>query len=68
MAAEIILYTAESGAQVQLRTVKGTVWLIQAQVAELYGTSGPNIAQIVGRVLADGEVTEATININLTLS
>ena len=33
-AGEIILYTAEGGAQVQLRAVDGTVWLTQAQLAE----------------------------------
>lgn len=34
----------------------------QAELAELYGTSVPSITQVVARVLADGEVTEATLN------
>lgn len=62
---EVILYTSEGGAQIQLRAVNGSVWLTQAQIAELYGTSGPNINQIIGRVLAEGEATEATINSEL---
>lgn len=62
---EIILYTAPGGAQVQLRAVEGTVWLTQAQLADLYGTSVPNIAQIIRRILDDGEATEATINSEL---
>ncbi|WP_405216716.1 virulence RhuM family protein [Agrococcus sp. Ld7] len=62
---EIILYTDPDGAEVQLRAVDGTVWLTQAQLADLYGTSVPNIAQIIRRLLADGEVTEATINSEL---
>ena len=64
-AGEIILYTAEGGAQVQLRAVDGTVWLTQAQLAELYDTSVPNIAQTIRRVLDDGEVGKATINSEL---
>lgn len=63
---ELILYRAdEGGSVVQLRAVNGTVWLTQAQMAELYGTSVQNIGQILFRVLADKEVTEATINSEL---
>ncbi len=59
---EVILYTAEGGAQVQLRAVEGTVWLTQGQLAELYGTSTQNIGQTIRRVLDEGEVSAATIN------
>lgn len=63
---EVILYRGDDGdSVVQLRSVRGTVWLSQAQLAELYDTSVPNIAQIIKRVLADGEVAEATINSEL---
>ena len=63
---EVILYQVhDGGALVQLRSVRGTVWLSQAQLAELYDTSVPNIAQIIKRILADGEVSEATINSEL---
>lgn len=65
MSGEVILYTAPDGAQVQLRAVDGTVWLTQHELAELYGTSLPNIVQIIARVLADGEQSEATINSEL---
>ncbi|WP_208641142.1 virulence RhuM family protein [Micromonospora arborensis] len=67
-AGELILYRADDGGSVvQLRATKGTVWLTQAQMAELYGTSVPNIVQIMRRVLADEEVTEATINSELVV-
>ena len=66
-AGEIILYTADGGAQIQLRAVDGTVWLTQAQLAELYDTSVPNIVQTIRRILADGEVSEATINSELVV-
>lgn len=41
------------------------LFFTQAEIAELYGTSIPNVAQIIRRVLEDGEVTEATINSEL---
>ena len=63
---ELVVYRSEDGqTQVQLRAVEGTVWLTQAQIAELYGTSVPNIVQIMRRILEDGEVAEATINSEL---
>lgn len=41
------------------------LFFTQAEIAELYGTSIPNVAQIIRRVLEDGEVTEATIDSEL---
>lgn len=41
------------------------MWLTQAQLADLYATSVQNVQQIIARVLADGEVSEATINSEL---
>ncbi len=49
----------------QLRAIDGTVWLAQAQIADLYGTSIQNVQQTIARVLADGEVDERTINFEL---
>lgn len=62
---EIVLYTTPDGAQIQLRASGGTVWLTQAEIGELYGTSVPNVSQTIARILADGEVTERTINSEL---
>ncbi|MDC4232434.1 virulence RhuM family protein [Actinomyces sp. B33] len=62
---ELILYNAADGSQMQLRASEGTVWLTQAEMADLYGTSVPNIAQILRRILDDGEVDEATIHSEL---
>lgn len=60
---ELVVYRSEDGrTQVQVRAVQGTVWLTQAQLAELYSTSVQNIGQIIRRILDDGEVTQATIN------
>ncbi|MGC4769288.1 hypothetical protein ACLQ25_09945 [Micromonospora sp. DT44] len=67
-AGELVLYRTDDGSSVvQLRAAKGTVWLTQAQMAELYGTSVPNIVQIMRRVLSEGEVTEGTINSQLVV-
>lgn len=63
---ELILYRSEDGRSlVQLRASDGTVWLSQAQIADLYQTSIPNVNQIVSRILADEELSEATINSEL---
>ena len=63
---ELVVYRSEDGStRVQLRAVEGTVWLTQAQMAELYRTSLQNIGQIIRRILDDGEVAQATINSEL---
>ncbi|MET7419783.1 hypothetical protein [Dactylosporangium sp. NPDC005555] len=51
----------------QVRAVRGTVWLTRRELADLYGTSKQNIQQVIARVLTDGEVTEATVNLELTI-
>ena len=41
----LILYQTEDGrAQVQLRAQDGTVWLSQAQIAELFATTKQNVS------------------------
>jgi len=62
---EVIVYRRGGASEVQLRAVNGTVWLSQRAIADLYGTSVPNIKQIISRVLAEGELSEATINSEL---
>lgn len=56
---ELILYTSEDGlTQIQLWTVGGTVWLTQAQMADLFQTSPQAITQLVRSIYGDGELTE----------
>lgn len=59
---QLILYTSEDGqAQVQLRADRGTVWLSQRQMAELFDVSPDNIGLHLKNVYADGELLrEAT--------
>ncbi len=59
---ELILYTSDDGqTSIKLRAEDGTVWLSQQEMAELFATSIPNINQHVRKILAEGELNEATI-------
>ena len=56
---ELILYTSEDGlTQIQLWAVNDTVWLTQAQIADLFQTSSQAITQLVRSIYGDGELTE----------
>ncbi|MFF4344814.1 virulence RhuM family protein [Kitasatospora sp. NPDC001540] len=60
---ELVIYRTEDGRnQIQLRAVGGTVWLTQAEMADLFETGIPNINKRIGQILEDGELTEATIS------
>lgn len=54
---ELILYRTEDGrAEIQLRASEGTIWLTQAQMAELFDTTAANINKRITAVLEDGEL------------
>lgn len=56
-AGELILYRSEDGgARVQLRAVDGTVWLTQAEIAELFQTTSQNISLHIKAIYAEGEL------------
>lgn len=56
---ELILYTSPDGAaQIQLRAVEGTVWLTQAQMADLFQTTPQAITQLIASIYEDGELAE----------
>ncbi|CAG2147792.1 virulence RhuM family protein [Cupriavidus numazuensis] len=61
-AGELILYTTDDGvAQIRLRAVDGTVWLTQAEMAELFQTTPQNMTLHIKAVYAEGELkAEAT--------
>lgn len=60
---ELILYSTPDGkARINLRALDGTVWLTQAQLAELFGVTVANVNVHIKKILAEGELTEeATI-------
>ena len=56
---EIILYTTEDGvANIRLRVSDGTVWLSQAEIADLFQTTPQNVTQHVRSVYSEGELSE----------
>jgi hypothetical protein len=59
---DLILYTSDDGkAQVQLSTNRGTVWLSQRQMADLFDVSPDNISLHLKNIYDDGELQrEAT--------
>ncbi|CAA7611398.1 putative DNA-binding protein [Candidatus Terasakiella magnetica] len=62
MSGEVILYNTEDGrTQLRLEVVDGTVWLTQAEMAELFQTTPQNVTQHIRTIYGDGELErEAT--------
>ena len=57
---EIILYQTEDGrTRIQCRFENETVWLTQAQIAELFETTPQNITLHLKAIFAEGELAEA---------
>lgn len=57
---ELILYRSPDGlTEIQLRAIDGTVWLTQAEMAELFQSSPQAITQLIKAIYAEGELTEA---------
>lgn len=64
---ELILYQTEDGrTRIQCRFEDQTLWLTQAQMAELFQTSVPNINLHLKAIYEEGELAEeATIKSHL---
>jgi hypothetical protein len=60
----VILYTTEDGAaKIELRLENDTVWLSQAEIAELFQTTKQNISKHIQAIFDDQELDEtATVN------
>ena len=57
---KIILYTApDGGTAIQLRAEDGTVWLTQAEMADLFQTTPQAITQLIKAIYAENELAEA---------
>lgn len=58
---EIIIYQNEDGStRIDVRFADETVWLTQAQMAELYQTSRTNIVEHIGHIYEEGELEESS--------
>ena len=54
---EIILYqTEDNRTRIEVRMENETVWLTQAQMAELFQTSVPNVSMHIRNVFAEREL------------
>lgn len=64
---ELIIYESDDGkAQVQFRTMDGSLWLSQLQLAELYGVTVANINIHLRKIVQEGELAaEAVIKQDL---
>jgi len=59
---QLILYTSEDGqAQIQLRSDRGTVWLTQLEMAELFLTTKQNIAKHLKAIFTEQELSEESV-------
>jgi hypothetical protein len=58
-AGELILYKTEDGTTaIKLRAEEGTVWLTQAQIAELFDKGVPAINEHIKNIIKEGELEE----------
>ena len=66
---EIILYTSDDGqTRIQLRAMDGSVWLSQAEMAELFATTKQNVSLHIRNILEEGELhPDATVKDYLTV-
>ncbi|KAA1260761.1 hypothetical protein LF1_33020 [Rubripirellula obstinata] len=54
---DLILYTSEDGeSRLQLRVDSGTIWLSQAEIAELFQTTKQNVSLHAKNILEEGEL------------
>jgi hypothetical protein len=54
---DIILYQTDDGStRLEVQLQDDTVWLSQAQMAELFQTSVPNVSMHIRNVFSEGEV------------
>ncbi len=59
---DIIIYIGNGGdPTIQVRVENETVWLNQAQLAELFGTSRPNITMHIKNIFDEGELVENSV-------
>ena len=66
---EIIIYQTEDGrAKIDVRMENQTVWLTQAQIAELFGRERSVITKHIRNIFAEGELDEKSNVQNLHIA
>ncbi|MCX2574072.1 virulence RhuM family protein [Pedobacter sandarakinus] len=63
MSSELILYQTEDGqTKIQTRLENETVWLTQAQMAELFGKGRTTITEHIGNIFKEGELDKELVS------
>lgn len=59
---DIIIYqTKDSAAKIEVYTENGTVWMTQAQMADLFQTTKQNIKEHIENAFAEGELDQDSV-------
>lgn len=58
---EIILYQPDETVRLEVRLEDDTVWLTQAQMAELFQTTRNNVTLHIGNIFKEGELEESSV-------
>ena len=58
---EIILYQPDETTRLDVRLEEDTVWLTQAQMADLYQKTRNNITLHIGNIFKEGELVESSV-------
>ena len=68
MSNDIIIYKTEDGeSKISLKLEKGTVWLSQLEIAELFETTKQNVSKHIKAIFEDEELLEkVVVNYQLT--
>ena len=57
MSNDMIIYNTEDGkSKISLKLEKGTVWLSQLEIAELFETTKQNVSKHIKAIFEDGEL------------
>lgn len=69
MSNDMIIYNTEDGkSKISLKLEKGTVWLNQLEIAELFETTKQNVSKHIKAIFEDGElIEEGIVNYQLTV-
>ena len=59
---EIILYQPDEAIKLEVRLEDETVWLTQAQIAELFGVKQPAISKHLKNIFDSGELVESSVH------
>ncbi|MCL2074398.1 MAG: virulence RhuM family protein [Marinilabiliaceae bacterium] len=58
---EIVLYHPDNSLKLEVWFENETVWLIQAQIAQLFGTKRPAITKHLSNIFISGELLESSV-------